>query len=43
VFRAFTTEPELLPRILVAQALPAGAKEFARKRVPIELDDDLVG
>jgi MOSC domain-containing protein YiiM len=43
VFRALTTEPELLPRILVAEALPAEAKEFARKRVPIELDDDLVG
>ena len=31
-FRAFTLEPELLPRLLAADALPAGSKEVVRKR-----------
>ncbi len=31
-FRAFTTEPELLPRLAVAQALPADAQALVRKR-----------
>ena len=42
VFRALTTESDLLPDILAADALPAEAKEFARRRAPVELDDDLV-
>jgi MOSC domain-containing protein YiiM len=33
VFRALTLEPELLPRILVADALPDEIKELARRRV----------
>ena len=37
-FRAFTTESELLPRLLVADALPEEAKEQVRKRTPIEVD-----
>jgi MOSC domain-containing protein YiiM len=32
VFRAMTLEPGLLPRLLVAEALPLEAKELARKR-----------
>ena len=32
-FRALTTEPELLPRLLAADALPDGIKELARKRI----------
>jgi MOSC domain-containing protein YiiM len=32
VFRAVTLEPELLPRLLVADALPAEIGELARKR-----------
>src|ERR1051326_1299733 len=32
VFRALTLEPELLPRLLVAEALPLETKERARKR-----------
>jgi MOSC domain-containing protein YiiM len=32
VFRAVTLEPELLPRLLVADALPAEIRELARKR-----------
>lgn len=32
-FRALTGEPELLPRLLVAEALPEEAKERARRRV----------
>ena len=32
VFRAMTLEPELLPRLLVAEALPLEGKELARKR-----------
>jgi MOSC domain-containing protein YiiM len=31
-FRAMTTEPELLPRLLTADAMPDGIKELARKR-----------
>ena len=31
-FRALTTEPELLPRLLAADALPDGVRELARKR-----------
>ncbi|MBE1590310.1 MOSC domain-containing protein [Nonomuraea angiospora] len=32
VFRAMTLEPELLPRLLVAEALPPEEKEAARRR-----------
>jgi MOSC domain-containing protein YiiM len=32
VFRALTREPELLPRLLVADALPEEGKELARRR-----------
>jgi MOSC domain-containing protein YiiM len=32
VFRAMTLEPDLLPRLLVAEALPPEGKELARKR-----------
>jgi MOSC domain-containing protein YiiM len=32
VFRAVTLEPELLPRLLAADALPAEERELARKR-----------
>ena len=32
-FRAATTEPELLPRLLVADALPDDIKNLARKRL----------
>ena len=32
-FRALTTEPGLLPRLLAADALPDGVKELARKRI----------
>ncbi|MFF4619724.1 MOSC domain-containing protein [Nonomuraea jabiensis] len=32
VFRAMTLEPELLPRLLVAEALPPEEKESARRR-----------
>lgn len=38
VFRALTNEPELLPQLRVADALPDEVKERARKRAPIELD-----
>lgn len=31
-FRAMTTEPELLPRLLTADAMPDGIKAMARKR-----------
>ena len=31
-FRALTTEPELLPRLLAADAMPEGIKELARRR-----------
>jgi MOSC domain-containing protein YiiM len=33
VFRAVTLEPELLPRLLTADALPAEIRELARKRI----------
>ena len=33
VFRAETLEPELLPQILAADALPEEAKEMARRRI----------
>jgi MOSC domain-containing protein YiiM len=39
-FRALTTEPELLPRLLVADALESEAKERARQRVPFETDGE---
>jgi len=32
VFRAMTLEPDLLPRLLVAEALPLEGRELARKR-----------
>jgi hypothetical protein len=32
VFRAMTLEPELLPRLLVAEALPPEDKEVIRRR-----------
>jgi hypothetical protein len=32
VFRAMTREPELLPRLLAADALPEEVKELARRR-----------
>jgi MOSC domain-containing protein YiiM len=39
-FRAMTTEPALLPRLLAADALHPEAKDVARRRVPMELNDD---
>jgi MOSC domain-containing protein YiiM len=33
VFRARFSEPELLPQLLVAEALPDEIKDYARKRV----------
>ncbi len=33
VFRAVTLEPELLPRLLAADALPAEIRELARRRI----------
>lgn len=33
-FRAFTLEPELLPRVLVADALPQEGRESAVRRAP---------
>jgi MOSC domain-containing protein YiiM len=33
-FRALTSEPELLPRLLVADALPSDLRELARMRTP---------
>lgn len=33
VFRALTREPELLPRLLAAQTLPAGIREKAARRI----------
>lgn len=36
-FRAFTTERQLLPRLLDAEDLPEDARERARKRMPFEL------
>ena len=35
----FTLEPDLLPRLLVADALDPEAKASARHRVPLKLDD----
>jgi hypothetical protein len=32
-FRALTIEPELLPRLLAADALPRDIKELARRRI----------
>jgi MOSC domain-containing protein YiiM len=32
-FRALTVEPELLPRLLAADALPGDIKELARRRI----------
>ena len=32
-FRALTIEPDLLPRLLVAEALPAEVKDLARRRI----------
>jgi len=40
-FRALTTEPDLLPRLLVAEALPAEDLERVRRRLaraPVDLD-----
>ncbi|HEX3811521.1 MAG TPA: MOSC domain-containing protein [Mycobacteriales bacterium] len=37
VFRALTIEPELLPRLLVADDLPDEAKDRARRRLPFDL------
>jgi MOSC domain-containing protein YiiM len=37
-FRALTLEPELLPRLLVADALPENVKRRARERTPIRSD-----
>jgi MOSC domain-containing protein YiiM len=41
VFRALTNESELLPRLLVAEALPDEAQQRARDRAPIDVDDPL--
>lgn len=40
-FRAFTTQPELLPRLLDADALPEAEKALARRRTAIVLDTDV--
>jgi hypothetical protein len=32
-FRALTMEPDLLPRLLVADALPEELKDLARRRI----------
>nr|WP_242605831.1 MOSC domain-containing protein [Frankia sp. Cppng1_Ct_nod] len=40
VFRALTTEPRLLPRLLVADALPDEARQRARHGMPFELASD---
>ncbi|SMC99672.1 MOSC domain-containing protein YiiM [Kibdelosporangium aridum] len=37
-FRALTREPDLLPRLLVAEALPEEARQLAARRTTIELD-----
>ncbi|WP_374582861.1 MOSC domain-containing protein [Frankia sp. CiP3] len=39
VFRALTTEPGLLPRLLVADTLADEVRQRARRRLPVELDD----
>jgi MOSC domain-containing protein YiiM len=38
-FRALTREPELLPRLLTADALPAEVKELATRRTAPYPDD----
>lgn len=38
-FRALTLEPELLPKLLDADALPEEVKERARRRTAFKLDD----
>jgi MOSC domain-containing protein YiiM len=40
VFRALTREPELLPRLLVADQLPDQARDRARRRQPYEPSPD---
>ena len=42
-FRAFTTEPALLPSLLVADALPEWAMDHVRKRVSVHLVLDAEG
>ncbi|MDI2127009.1 MOSC domain-containing protein [Yinghuangia seranimata] len=42
VFRALTTEPELLVRLVDVQELPDEARAKARKRTGIEVDADIV-
>ncbi|MFC0116109.1 MOSC domain-containing protein [Kibdelosporangium aridum] len=37
-FRALTREPDLLPSLLVAEALPEEARQLAARRTTIELD-----
>jgi len=37
-FRAITTEPELLPLLLEAPAVPDELRDIARRRVPVGLD-----
>ncbi|MEQ7129047.1 MOSC domain-containing protein [Actinopolymorpha sp. B11F2] len=39
VFRALTLEPELLAKLLVAEALPEDVRDRARRRLPFALDD----
>lgn len=39
-FRALTLEPELLPKLLAADALPAGVHDRVRRRQGFQLDDD---
>jgi len=39
-FRALTLEPELLPALLAAEALPEEAKQSARRRTGVALDAD---
>lgn len=39
-FRALTTESALLPRLLAADALPDQVRQRARRRAPIEMDED---
>jgi MOSC domain-containing protein YiiM len=37
VFRALTTEPDLLPRLLEPDDLPEGAKDRARRRLAFDV------
>jgi MOSC domain-containing protein YiiM len=37
IFRALTTEPELLPRLLEADDLPEDAKDRARRRLTFDV------